>query len=452
MQLKPPSIGLVSVYFTLFDEVMPPGFRSEREHAAAAFVTALRSDFDVVYPGLVASEEDGRRVNAELRKERLDAIVFAPSMAAPPTYALAALEGLDVPVVVWNSPAGGRFGDDITQADATANSTQVGSVMVANVLVRTGRPFAAVTASLDDRAALGRVLRTVRGAAAAASLRGAVALRVGDPIPGYADVESTDEQLACLGVSEASVSVEELNEAFRRASPARADDWQETADLRSARLAGALADLAEQHQAALGTVNCHSSWLRSNPEIGICACLGVSLLTGRGIPFSCTGDQPAALALLVARRLSGRALYCEFYAPELETGLMLLAAGGEGDPAWADVGGVRIEANDHYPGLHGAGASVSFDLEPGPATAISLSPMSSSSWRLVWATGEIVETRYRRMGGPNAMFRFDTGPSNQVATSWIESGATHHNALALGRLDVEIPVFARALGVEAVRV
>jgi L-arabinose isomerase len=78
--------------------------------------------------------------------------------------------------------------------------------------------------------------------------------------------------------------------------------------------------------------------------------------------------------------------------------------------------------------------------------------MSASGWRLVWATGEIVETRYRRMGGPNAMFRFDTGPSNQVATSWIESGATHHNALALGRLDDEIPVLARALGVEAVRV
>lgn len=445
-------IGLISVYFPLFDDVMPADFRKERELAAGEFAETLRAEFDVLYPGLLTSEEDGSRVNATFRAERLDAIVFAPSMAAPPSFALVALEGLDAPVVVWNAPAGGRLGDDITQADATANSTQVGSVMLANVLVRTGRPFVAVTASLDDRAGLDRLLRTVRGAAAATALRGAIALRIGDPIPGYADVEATSEQLASLGVSERRVSIEELNEAFRQASPARPNHWHGSADPRSTRLAGALADLVERHRASLGTVNCHGDWLRFNPEIGICACLGVSLLTGRDVPFSCTGDQPTALALLIARRLSGRALYCEFYAPELDTGLMLLAAGGEGDPAWADASGVRIEANHHYPGLKGAGAAIAFDLEPRPATVISLSPISSSGWRLVWATGEIVETRYRRMGGPNAMFQFDTGPSNQVATSWIESGATHHNALALGRLDDEIPVVAGALGVEAVRV
>ena len=168
--------------------------------------------------------------------------------------------------------------------------------------------------------------------------------------------------------------------------------------------------------------------------------------------MSCTGDLPTALALVFARALSGRALYCEFYTPERETGLMLLAAGGEGDPAWADAAHpVVVEPNEHYPGDHGAGTSISFRLEPGPATALSLSPVAGT-WRLAWATGEIVEARYDKMGGPNGMFRFDSGSAFEAGARWIASGATHHNALAGGRLDVEIPVLARALGIEEVRV
>jgi len=221
---------------------------------------------------------------------------------------------------------------------------------------------------------------------------------------------------------------------------------------RSAQLAHALATLMAQEEAVCGTVNCHGPLLRFSEEIGITACLGVALLTAAGRPLSCTGDQPTALALYLARRLTGAALYCECYAPEIETGLLLLAAGGEGDPAWAEPpGAVTLEANDHYPGTHGAGTSVACALRRGPATLLSLSP-GAGGWTLAWATGAIVETRYRHMRGPNGMFSFDSGPSGEAVTRWIASGATHHNALAVGHLDVEIPALAQALGIHAVRV
>jgi L-arabinose isomerase len=129
---------------------------------------------------------------------------------------------------------------------------------------------------------------------------------------------------------------------------------------------------------------------------------------------------------------------------------VLVAAGGEGDPAWADDG-VILEANDHYPGTRGEGTSVSFALQRGPATLISMSP-SHDGWVIAWGAGEIVETRYRDMRGPNAMFRFDSAASPDAMSRWIISGATHHNALAPGRLDVEIPALAEALGVRHVRV
>ena len=463
-ELPRPKVGVLSCYFPLFEKQMPPGFRQDRETVARSYAELLARDFDVVDAGTLASDADGARANAVLREARPDVVVFAPSMAAPPSYVAHALSGLDAPLVIWNGPTIERLPDGLTQAQATVNSSQVAAVMLANALVRESKPFASVTASPSDPEDTAVLVRTVRAAAAASLLRGASVLRVGAWLPGYLDVESTAAELARLGVTEESVSVERLDDAFDAVADDRVEHglaeldgrgWtrrEGAADERSMRLALALDDLARSVNAVAATVNCHSEVLRWNPKVGITACLGASLLTAAGVPVSCTGDLPTALALVLARALTGRALYCEFYTPERETGLMLLAAGGEGDPAWADPAQpVVVEPNDHYPGEHGAGASLSFRLEQGPATALSLSP-AGDTWRLAWATGEIVEARYDTMGGPNGMFRFDSGAAFEAGARWIASGATHHNALARGRLDVEIPVLARALGIEEVRV
>ena len=464
MSVARPKVGLVSCYFTLFDDQMPIGFRQDREAVFRLYADVLGRDFEVVDVGMLTTDTEGDEANRLLREANPHVVVYAPTMAAPPSYAARALAGIDVPVVVWNAPTIDRLPEGLSQANATINSSQVAAVMLANALVREGRSFASISAAPADPAGVELLTRTVRAAAAASTLRGSSVLRVGTWFPGYLDVTSSRLELDRLGVTERDVPVDELNDTFAgittdRIERALADlstrGWSHrpgAADDRSMRLALALNDLVQETNAVAVTVNCHSEILRWNPTIGITACLGASLLTAGGVPVSCTGDLPTALALVLARVLSGRALYCEFYTPERETGLMLVAAGGEGDPAWADPDHpVVVEPNDHYPGAEGAGTSVSFRLEPGPATAISLSPVEGS-WRLAWATGEIVEARYSGMGGPNGMFRFDSGSAFEAGARWIASGATHHNALAAGRLDVEIPVLARALGIEQERV
>ena len=207
-------IGVVSCYFPLFDAQMPPGFRQEREGVARGFAELLARDFDVVDAGMLASDADGDRANAVLRAARPDAVVVAPTMAAPPSYTVRALADLDVPIVVWNPVTIDRLPDGLTQAEATVNSSQVAAVMLANTFVRAGRAFATVTASPADEAGMATLARTVRGAAAASALRGASVLRVGTWIPGYLDVESSREELARLGVAEHAVTAPELNDAF----------------------------------------------------------------------------------------------------------------------------------------------------------------------------------------------------------------------------------------------
>ncbi|HYM68641.1 MAG TPA: hypothetical protein VEZ44_03525 [bacterium] len=459
-----PRIGLVSVRFRLFDPQMPADFPARMQERARGYARALSETFDVVFPGVIEDETGASRAAEAFARERLDALVFAPTMAAPPSFAAAAVRAHRAPVVIWNPAATAHLPEGWTQAQATEETAAVACVMLANVFAREGRPAPVVAAPPGDPAAMERLRRTVRAAATAGGVRDSVALRVGDPIPGYLDVEASSAELARLGIRERRVSREELDAAYTASDAGAARALLENVRRRgwsgdggphaeaSARLALALEALMDASEAAFGTVNCHGPWLRWNPQIGLTACLGVSLLTEAGRPLSCTGDQPTAIAMLLARRLAGGALYSECYAAELDSGLMLLAAGGEGDPSWADAPGrVALAANHHYPGQRGAATSIVFALRRGPATILSLSP-SASGWRLAWATGEVVEARHPNLGGPNGMFRFDSGPSTEAGVRWIASGATHHNALAPGRLDVEVPVLAAALGIEHVRI
>lgn len=459
-----PRVGVVSLYYAFFDAQMPPGFRQSLETVASDYAEALRDQFEVTYAGMLCDEGDGRRANRALMASGLDAIVVVPAMAAPPTPVMWALEGIAAPIVIWNAPRIATIGPDLTQKEATVHTTAVACVMLANTLLRQGLRFAVVTANPGDAVAMTELRRSINAVAAASTVRGATAIRIGDVMPGYSDVEASAAQLSELGVTEQSVCVEELNGAFSEVSEDEAHillqeiarvGWRHSPgeqDVQSARLALTLERLMDAHEAAFGTVNCHGLFFRGNTLIGITACLGVSLLSTSGRPLSCTGDQPTGLALQLAKALSGRALYSEFYTPELSTGLMLLAAGGEGDYTWSRPSTVpHLQPNGHYPGAVGEGASLSFEVDQVPATILSLSPLDHG-WRLSWATGEIVDSRYPRMGGPNAMFRFDSGHVKDAGTAWIDSGATHHHALADGRLDLEIPLLAAALGVEDVRV
>ena len=63
--------------------------------------------FDVVDAGMLTSDAEGDAANAVLRDAAPDAVVFAPSMAAPPSYAARALEGLDAPLVSGTGPPSG---------------------------------------------------------------------------------------------------------------------------------------------------------------------------------------------------------------------------------------------------------------------------------------------------------------------------------------------------------
>jgi len=134
--MTPLKIGQLSVYFGLFDDAMPAGFRQTRRDYAAAVGDMLAAYGEVVAPGLVDNLDSAAEANEAFVKEGVDVVVFAPTMAAPPGWAARALDGLDVPVVVLGAQESGTVPDDYDTETATARSLPVGLVMFTNVLVR----------------------------------------------------------------------------------------------------------------------------------------------------------------------------------------------------------------------------------------------------------------------------------------------------------------------------
>jgi L-arabinose isomerase len=460
----PVRIGYLSAFFDAYDDVMGPGFRQTQAQAVARNRAVLERGFQVVDLGMVSSPEEAAGAAQRIAAVGIEALVYAPAMVAPPAWIEVALRDLPCPVLIWSPTRQTVIPASLDHLQATVHTSLVGATMLSNCLVRRRQRFAVIDAAPDNAADEARLKRIVTAAVAAHRLGTAVALRVGTPIAGYRDVESTTEELGALGIREIAVSVAELEAAFAGVPSAEVDSELESLRSRpgwstqpaataasSARLAMALRRLTREHGATLGTVNCHSCWFRQNQQIGIVACLGVSMLHEAGIPFSCTGDLPAAMAGLLAKTLSGTSLYCELYVREPASDEFLIAAGGEGDPLCAAGGHVTVLPNKYYPGRCGAGLGVRFALQQGPATLISMTP-TLGDWRLIWATGAITGRSFPQLDGPNGMFRFATRPGQLAAEEWIGAGPTHHPALALGHLELELPIVARLAQLESVRV
>ena len=446
---SPLRIGLLSVYFGLFDAAMPPEFRRDRTAFAESMRERLEQFGSVVYPGVVDSDESGREAGRTFAEAGVDVIVFAPTMAAPPSYGWEAIRNLpDVPLVAVGAQELEEVPDGYATEEATRRSLPVGLVMFTNVLVREGRPFTTLISSAGADDLDTSLAETLRAVDAAAMVRSTRMLAIGTPISGYLDVEVSSAELERLGVEVVDVGATEIAGAFAAVDDARTatliGDLRDRFDgsavddptlQRSARLALAMEELCKTHDATAGAVNCHGDTLRWNPGVGITACLGVALCTQEGRPFACTGDIPTGIALALGKKVAGSALYCELYQLDFRGNWILVANGGEGDLSIrAPSSAVRLLPEDHYLGDHGPGTAVAFELPEGPATLISLTPVNhTGGWVLVGAEGRILDSKHHAMEGPNGMFRFDSGDVGGAYARWCEAGATHHAGLLPGR-------------------
>lgn len=447
-----------------------PTFRDDRRRLLDDAVGALAaSGIEPAWTGLIDSPEAGRRAAAEIGGSGAETLLVVQTMAVPPTHAVAALDSLaEIPLVVWAAQRPHRLRAGFDRSDITMLGSTVGTPMLTNVLVRSGRPFELVVGSTEDASVMGRLVRALRAAAVARSVQGSRIARVGRPIDGYDCVDVDDATLRAatgvelvpidpaeirdryLGVSDISSLEDEIADGFEDATaPAEGRT-------RSLRLAAALAELDDAHGFDAGAMNCHVAEIRFGREPGVTPCFGLGRETTRGVPWTCAGDVLTAFAMLVAKRLGGAALYHEIEAIDFETGEVVIANSGEHDLGWRPPGvRPRLQANPWYSEDPVTGASVWFELPPGPATLVGFTPSAGepSGFRLITAEGEVTGRSFPDSPTVGGAFRFSgTGPVEGAWQRWAEAGVNHHSAIAPGHLADQVAIVSRFLGIGFVRV
>lgn len=462
MTTAPLTIGLL-VPFTAMYEGMPESYRAEKEAFAAQVAAVLAPCGTVVSPGTVASAEEAAAAGERFRAAGVDVVVVAPSMAVVAEVSWACLRQVDAPVLVWNAQVAEALPADYNAAQLVRHSANVGTFALTNTLLRAGRRFDAVVGPLHDHATQERVRHKLRAHAAAAALRRTRLGLIGGAFQGMLDIYADPAALRLgLGPTVVQIEGEELADAVRSvpagevnalltdASERYTMAWVHPVALeRSARLARAFELLTERHRLDGGAVNCHTSAVLHHRDVGVCACWAVSLQTTAGRPWSCTGDLPTAIALGLAKRLAGSALYVELDFNDYAADFVVLSNGGEADLTLAAERPL-LRPNVFYTGQSGRGASFVFGLSPGPATLLGFTPCPGApgGWRLVAAAGELLGSRVATLDLVSARFRFHAGPTAAAVERWCLAGANHHAALAPGDLLTELREVAWALGID----
>jgi len=459
---RPIRVGLLTPYFAFFESRFPADYRPSQEGYARGLADGLRAaGLEVTESGLVHGTQSAAEARDRFAAAGVEIVVAAATMAAPPTYGSEALAGFDGPIVVWDDKRAGRFARDVDEVEATRASSVLGSIMLANVLGREGRSYLTVSTVGGDAT---DVVRAVRGAAAAAALRGARLGLLGGIIPGYGDVVLDAVTARALGVELVPIGAVAIDAAYDSAQgaldlatlPASLAPTPEARPLveRSLRVHRFLSTIAADAGLDGLALNCHSDVLRFSDALGVVSCLASSMLWSSGLPVACTGDGATAVALMLATRIAGSAQYCEGYTVEADTGELVVSSCGMADLTLRKPGETaRLCPNELYPGAHGLGLAARFEFDAGPATIAAFGPATPSlPARLVISAGRLTGRGFEHLNGPSGTITFDQPGAGSASAAWIDAGPAHHLALVRGDRTVEYQAAARFLGIPLITV
>lgn len=460
------NIAVAAGYMPFFDEIMPAGYRADRDSYGRSLAEIAGQSGEVTYLGLMHDEQSGRAAGEALGRLNADAILLAPTMATPANYLWHVVEPhADLPVVIWAAHETGAVSPGYDMVELCRHSQNVGALMVGNMLARAGRPFAVVAGERDDAETLAELRDTLLVAALAGRLRRSRIGRFGRPLDGYANVDVDPTALAAAtGIRIVDIGLEAWNEALSSTSREQAegvlsrvgrhaeldDRGDPEALVAAARMAAALEETARRHGLLCGSLNCRGAFGAANAVCPSLGCLAITHATSLGIAFSCTGDLITAIAMAIGRELGGGALYCELDAIDTRRDAFLCANTGEGDFGWSDEPrACRIYASGTDSGRVAPGCSVRQELRSGPATMIGFTPRADAKggFSIIAMEGQVEEPPQVKLSVTSAWFRADTSPMRHAFARWAEAGATHHGALSPGRQAARLQLLARFLGI-----
>jgi L-arabinose isomerase len=181
--------------------------------------------------------------------------------------------------------------------------------------------------------------------------------------------------------------------------------------------------------------------------------LGASSLLAKGYGYAAEGDTNVLLLTVIGHMLVGDPHFTEMYSLDFGKDAAMLSHMGEGNwkVARKDRGVTLIDRPLDIGDLDNP-PTPKFNIEPGPATLISLVSIEGSRYRLVVSRGTVLDTEELKDVPMNhGFFKPDSG-IRKAMDEWLKNGGTHHEVLFLGDWCNRFRALCQILDIEFVEV
>jgi len=461
-----PRVGLLALTLELY-ESLDPDLREGRDRwVRESVLPALDQFTDVTFGGAVFRREDVESVVAGFEAAGADALLVMLLTYSPSQTALPALKATHLPIIVWNTQELFAVDETFDGPKMSANHGVHGTQDLANVLLRSGVPFAYVTSHLSDPGGLTELADFSVAAAAVKRLRSARLGILGYPFPGMGDFAlDTTYMAATLGCSADVMPMEEyIRRAEEAPAPAVADlvaeyrsSYDVAGDVADADLdATARVEIALRGMVTDRTLDGFTYQFLAfgdderTPTVPFVA---ASRLIADGLGFGGEGDLIAAAGSALLGWLMPPASFTEMFTVDYAGNSVWMSHMGECNAAMARRDRkVRLVARSGpiTRTRHGQLALVTA-LEPGPATLMSLTLGPGGAWRLIASRMDIPDWGPLDMAVPH--FKLEPeGDVRDFLTGYATAGGPHHCAVCFGDARARIHTAAHLLDCDYVEV
>lgn len=456
-----PTIGVLGL---LLDAYRPlfPGIQEQQESYLREVLAGFADVADFRFPGAATTREGIEATVRAFNADGLDGIVIVMLSYAPGQHVVRAMLENDLPLALTLIQPEERTRSDIDERALTVNQGIHGSQDVGNSLMRAGIPFEVYAGGRAD-GGLRRFLADF--AAAAATTRGARRMRLGaiGALTGMGDI--VVDEMALFRKLGPQISHDAVGTVFSHCEAVAHADVMARVEEDRLRFDVDPALSEDDHAYAVRLYLGLRAYLEENGYAGLTAhyedfgadgrfrqlpLLAASHLLADGFGYAAEGDVMAAFLVTALGRLVGEANFSEMYMFDLERNAILFCHAGEGN--WATAG-ARPRLIDRVLTEGGLGNPPTpiFSPRAGRATIASLVHVEKERFRLVSASGAVLEqVELPNCDMPSFFFRPDAGAS-ALAAGWLRAGGAHHQAVVLGDHDERIAMWCRLNDVEQVR-
>ncbi len=461
IQTKKAKVGLLGLMLKLYDRY--PHIKPIMADFAKELVGVLADFADVDFPGICNTREQVDEAVAKFESEKVDLLMVVLLTYAPSHIALPALSRTRLPILIFNTQQDYSVTVDADPDLTFRNHGMHGVQDLANVLLRSGVKFYITTGYYRDEKTLSEVKSWCDAGRTASFMRNVRIGLMGYPMEQMGDFAIDETSfLSQVGVEVQRIPMKLVSEM---ASSAPMDivleqmkkdrelfevDSKVTQEAHetSSRLEWSIRNILKERN--MQGFAAHFMAIAEDGRIDTLPFLASSKLLGEGFGYGGEGDVTSSAAVTMMQELAGSANFTEMFTMDFGSNAILMSHMGEGNWKLARKDRkVRLVLDDlGIADMKMPPVLLSFSLEPGDVTLVSLTTLANGRLKFIVAEGKVLDyPPIPVINKPNYKFAPD-GDLGEFLTKFSMEGASHHQALAYGRLGNTIEKIARLMGIE----